>query len=284
MTQVVHLRHVRCGRAAVLDLDRPLVVHAHSSQHLLLHLGGAPTRFGVNRDLMPLCGDSGVFVDTWQPHWYPHIGAATRSRILALYLDPDWLSRHGACMGFGAMHNALCVGAHAARLIGSFVSELPEHDDGRDGVLECLLLELLAALRPAAAGHQAALRPVLTTAVHLPEIDRPKLDRRIRKTLLFMRGHVGQRPDFAQIASEAGLSRPHFFELFQRDLGLTPNVYWNTLRMESALSQLADRSLSVAAVSANLGFSAQSNFTRFFRDIQGVAPAEYRAARVQTIS
>jgi AraC family transcriptional regulator len=59
---------------------------------------------------------------------------------------------------------------------------------------------------------------------------------------------------------------------------LTPNVYWNTLRMEEALRQLATSSESLTAVACNLGFTTQSNFTRFFRDHAGVPPMLYREA------
>ena len=274
MTRALHVRHLPFGRAALLDLDRPLVIHAHSRQHLLLHMGGAEGTFGVNHHVFPLMPEHAVFVDSWQPHWYPHARPGQQSRVLALYLDPPWFAAQDTARKFAPEHNSLRVGRLAAHWAALFVAELQEHEDGRDGVLEYALLELLASLEPAAAATPTAG----------PWGKPPLLDRRIDKTLLYLREHVGERPDFASVASAAGLSRPHFFELFQRQLGLTPNVYWNVLRMESAIAQLTDPRVSVAAISANLGFSAQSNFTRFFRDIQGVAPAEYRAARIPTPS
>ncbi|MBC7779351.1 MAG: helix-turn-helix transcriptional regulator [Proteobacteria bacterium] len=91
-----------------------------------------------------------------------------------------------------------------------------------------------------------------------------------------MRDNVGGRLDLEHLARACGLSRPHFFELFRRDLQLSPGVFWNMLRMEQALARLDACNTPLSTVAADLGFSAQSNFTRFFRDIQGVAPLEYR--------
>ena len=81
-----------------------------------------------------------------------------------------------------------------------------------------------------------------------------------------------------EVARNVGLSRPHFFALFKEQTSLTPNVYWNTLRMEEALRQVECCDESLTAVACNLGFTTQGNFTRFFRDHAGVPPTLYREA------
>ena len=73
------------------------------------------------------------------------------------------------------------------------------------------------------------------------------------------------------------LSRPHFFALFKEQTNLTPNVYWNTLRMEEAVRQLQSQD-SLISVACNLGFTTPGNFSRFFRDHAGVPPTLYREA------
>ena len=61
-------------------------------------------------------------------------------------------------------------------------------------------------------------------------------------------------------------------------MNLTPNVYWNTLRMEEALRQLRNSEQPLTALACDLGFTTQGNFTRFFRDHAGVPPTLYREA------
>jgi AraC-like DNA-binding protein len=53
------------------------------------------------------------------------------------------------------------------------------------------------------------------------------------------------------------------------------------LCIESAIAKLSSGSRKIAEVSAELGFSAQSNFTRFFQQQVGIPPSEYRRAAVK---
>jgi methylphosphotriester-DNA--protein-cysteine methyltransferase len=62
------------------------------------------------------------------------------------------------------------------------------------------------------------------------------------------------------------LSRPNFFVQFKRTTGLTPAIFLNTLRMESAYRMLFERDRNIIDVGNDLGFEAHSNFTRFFRE------------------
>ena len=50
------------------------------------------------------------------------------------------------------------------------------------------------------------------------------------------------------------------------------------LCVETAIARLSSGQGKIAEVSAELGFSAQSNFTRFFLNQVGVPPSEYRRA------
>jgi len=75
-----------------------------------------------------------------------------------------------------------------------------------------------------------------------------------------------------------------FYDLFQICTGFSPRTYLDLLCIEAAISRLSSGRGKIAEVSAELGFSAQSNFTRFFLNQVGVPPSEYRraAARPET--
>jgi AraC family transcriptional regulator len=51
-----------------------------------------------------------------------------------------------------------------------------------------------------------------------------------------------------------------------------------------AISKLSSGRGRIADVSAELGFSAQSNFTRFFQQQVGIPPSEYRRAAVKPVA
>jgi AraC family transcriptional regulator len=103
-------------------------------------------------------------------------------------------------------------------------------------------------------------------------------DFRLRKALTLMRENVARDLDMETVARKSGLSRAHFFSIFRDELELTPAIFWNSLRMEEAMLQMRSSPESLTSVASNLGFNAQCNFTRFFRQRTGVAPSEYRRA------
>ena len=78
------------------------------------------------------------------------------------------------------------------------------------------------------------------------------------------------------VAREVGLSRPHFYKLFRVQIGLTPNLYLNALRMERAIDMLATSKEAVANIGFDLGFSSQASFSRFFISNGVVPPSAYR--------
>jgi len=102
------------------------------------------------------------------------------------------------------------------------------------------------------------------------------LDHRLRAAIAHMRTHVSEKTSIDEIAAKVGLSRAHFFALFHRCTGVTPNVYLNVLRMETAINDLSAGAHSLTDISYDLGFSAPAHFTRFFKQNLGITPSEYR--------
>jgi transcriptional regulator GlxA family with amidase domain len=101
-------------------------------------------------------------------------------------------------------------------------------------------------------------------------------DFRVRRSLRLIQEKVGEEMPIDEVARSVGLSRPHFFKLFKQFMGVTPNVYINTLRSENAISDLLSTPKSVTDIAFDLGFSSQASFTRFFSSNVGIAPSEYR--------
>jgi AraC family transcriptional regulator len=92
MSNAIRIFQGKFGRVALLDMDRPLVTHAHSQCHVLLKASGADTFFAVRDRLHPLTDETAVLVNSWEPHCYAHQNPdAPRTVILALYIEPVWL-------------------------------------------------------------------------------------------------------------------------------------------------------------------------------------------------
>jgi transcriptional regulator GlxA family with amidase domain len=103
-------------------------------------------------------------------------------------------------------------------------------------------------------------------------------DFRVRKSIKLLAESAGAEIEFDAIAREAGLSLPHFYQLFRTQTGVTPHLYVNTLLMERALDSLVATDASMADIGFDLGFSSQSAFTHFFANNVGMAPTDYRRA------
>ena len=136
--------------------------------------------------------------------------------------------------------------------------------------LEFMLQELLLSIvETYLVRRQAGARPWRGS---------PFADNRIRKALALLRAHPNKEVNIDAHASQVGLSRSRFYDLFQVSTGRSPRAYLDMLCIESAIAKLSSGRGRIAEVSAELGFSAQSNFTRFFQHQVGIPPSEYRRA------
>jgi AraC-like DNA-binding protein len=137
------------------------------------------------------------------------------------------------------------------------------------------------------AEHEALLSELMIAVIErftpwksfprsIRELNASACDRRIRRAADYIRVNAGGEADIDTLAKEAGLSRAHFFRLFQSSIGLPPKVYLNVVRMEQAMEAVLHHDFPVGEIGARLGFSDPAHFTRFFRNNAGVSPSEFR--------
>jgi len=273
MSRALRITHGAFGRVALLDMDRSLVRHAHPHCHVLLKIDGDDTQFAVGSRLAPLTDAYAVLVNAWEPHAYVHDPARRNALILALYIEPAWLRAFRSNWitsggpGFFANSNGL-VDVDIRHLAHDLVSEmvLPA---GSAVLREQLLSELMIRVI-------TRFTPWRQPSALWDAARRPGMDRRVRHAIATMRDDLAAGLRMEEIARRAGLSRAHFFRLFERSTGVTPHVFLNMLRIERAVHAVADSDASLVAIGDRLGFVSQAHFSRFFRDHVSVAPREFR--------
>jgi AraC-like DNA-binding protein len=91
-----------------------------------------------------------------------------------------------------------------------------------------------------------------------------------------IRRHYDQPLQVSELAAGAGLSVYQFEQRIRRIFQVTAGQLIQKVRMEAAVMHLLRSDASVAAIASRCGYSDQSAFTRKFRDIVGLSPAEYR--------
>ena len=78
------------------------------------------------------------------------------------------------------------------------------------------------------------------------------------------------------------MSRAALAARFMHLVGHAPMHYLALWRMQMAARLLADGSMKVAAVAYEVGYTSEAAFSRAFKKLVGVSPAEWRDSAAQT--
>ena len=269
MSKALALSHGAFGRAAIYALNRTITTHAHREGHLIFNIADTPSMARVGRTDVLCEARTAAAVSPWEPHSF-HPLSVEAALVLVLYIKPMWFLEHTNsaefALSFGTKRLALTPDiSHLVRRLSVLMME-----DSSALEVEALLFDLTRRCY----GHS------WKTATERPcRMPRPRLsDYRVRRSQKLMRDCVCDAQGVDAIAAEVGLSRPHFFKLFKQQTGVTPNIYFNTLRSEQAIEDLTASAKSVTEIGLDLGFSSQASFTRFFSLNVGISPTDYRRA------
>lgn len=269
MSKALAVGHGEYGRAALYDLDRPITTHAHREGHLIFYVAGCEPQMQIGSQ--PLVCDAGTAaaISPWMPHSF---GANGRCLSLTLYIKPMWFLENTNSSDFALNFGRAAL--HLTPQIQSKVTKLTAQmlNDIHHARVEQLLIELTSECY--ALSWRGTQKPLIdTVATRISDF-------RIRRSQKLMMNYLADHEGLDHLAREVGLSRPHFFKLFKKQTGVTPNVYFNTLRSERAIEDLIDTDKSVTEIAHDLGFASQASFTRFFAHNVGIAPTDYqRVAR-----
>jgi AraC-like DNA-binding protein len=270
MSRAVSVFHGPFGRVSLYELDRPLIKHAHREAHLIFFVGGSPGLLRLDSESVVMNEQNAVAINAWEAHEFEPAGARQCGYFLTFYFNPQWLG------------HALGATSLTSRLFGEpKITVTPLLSKLRDDICDMLMMDvrnhidfgqklqqLLTAIKPKTeCMSHSQTRPALTG-----------LDFRLRKSLAILVPGITSEFSIDILAKTSGLSRAHFFSLFRKQVGVTPVVYMNTLRIENALDQVARTNIPITAIGENLGFSYQSAFTRFFSSHVGMPPTDYRRA------
>ncbi|MCT7377234.1 helix-turn-helix transcriptional regulator [Chelativorans salis] len=270
MTSSIKLFDGAFGYVSILNVASDLVTHAHEEVHIIIWLAGAAGEMTVGNERVRPGQHVAVGVNSLQPHCHDFPANGQEGRFLAFYIDPDWIAgrrgsqREESVFAASAIPTDRHLNESAFNLLESLTGgDMPAHlvEYETEHFIDLMFDTATSQQRRRSARARVAAR-----------------DHRVRKAAALMKSHVCERTCLDQVARSVGLSRPHFFALFKEQMGLTPNVYWNSMRMAEAARQLRASEQSLIDIACGLGFSTQGNFSRFFRDHFGVPPNAYRSA------
>ena len=88
-------------------------------------------------------------------------------------------------------------------------------------------------------------------------------------------------PDYSVevLSSDVGMHRMNLYRKLQSLVGMPPSEFIRTMRLKRAAQLLRDDpQLTVTEVSDRVGFNTPKYFTRYFREMFGRTPSQYRAS------
>lgn len=99
---------------------------------------------------------------------------------------------------------------------------------------------------------------------------------RIARSIAYMMDHLDEPVQVSTLAAQASVSPSHYFALFKRQTGTAPIDFFIRLRMNHARVLLDSTGSSVKEIAATMGYDDPFYFSRVFKSVHRVAPAEYR--------
>jgi AraC family transcriptional regulator len=145
------------------------------------------------------------------------------------------------------------------RLFMTLYQEFRRGDSASSLAIEGLILEMLAEVSRRQANGSTLYPPLWLT-----------------KALELLHDQFAETLTIPQMAVSVGVHPVHFAREFRRFYGCTVGEYVRQLRIEAACRKLRMSETPLAAIAAATGFADQTHFSRTFKRVVRMTPAEYR--------
>lgn len=257
------------GRVEVVKQHHDLVMHAHPYTHFSYWVSGGLVHSRVGQHTVQLGSNVALGVNSHVSHDLRLNDGNQAAIFLNLYLNDTWLDAQCKDLAQAMVlpHPSIGitpdVNVACKQLLTHLASPSREHALCLEADVAALVSKTIAS---AMTAEQLQAMPVR----------RRMIDYRLRVAIAHMQKNLGSPKVAEDVAEVVGLSRSRFFELFHDQLGTSPLVHWNAMRLEEALTRLNSREENMTSMAMDLGFSTPGNFSRFFRDHRGVTPSMYR--------
>jgi AraC-like DNA-binding protein len=273
MFNALRLFEGRFGRVVLTESVGPQPVHTHAEHQLILKYDGTDRQFQIGGEREMLSRNDILFINANRPHETLANEDGSRSRLLLMNISPDWFVQTFPAMFRGTEQGPYprtldAVTPHIRKIADAMAIDMMNDRFLSADRLEFMVQELILSIIDSYIAKRRSTSPMWRGSKFA--------DSRIRRAIAILRARPNKDVNMDDIASQVGLSRSRFYDLFQMCTGRSPREYLDMLCVETAITRLSTSDTKIGDVSAELGFSAQSNFTRFFLNQVGASPSEYR--------
>ena len=198
------------------------------------------------------------FLPSNQCHSLAFPGAETRA--FSVDISSFWLERARE-YSLKLEDSVHCQGGLLSGLFMKLYCEFRQMDNASPLAIEGLILEMLA---------EASRRQVKVSDRTPPHW--------LTQTLELLHEQFSEQLTLTHLATSVGVHPVHLAREFRKFYHGTIGEYVRQLRVEQTCRALSASDVPLAAIGSAAGFSDQSHFSRTFKRVIGMTPAEYRRA------
>lgn len=99
----------------------------------------------------------------------------------------------------------------------------------------------------------------------------------------YIKANLNEKISIDSLSNKACMSKATFYRLFKRELGISPNDYILSEKINKAKELLSHPGNKIAAISYELGFSDSNYFIRAFKKIVGITPGAFQVQALHQV-
>jgi AraC-like DNA-binding protein len=99
----------------------------------------------------------------------------------------------------------------------------------------------------------------------------------------YIKANLNEKISIDSLSNKACMSKATFYRLFKRELGISPNDYILTEKINKAKELLNKPGNKIAAISYELGFTDSNYFIKAFKKVVGITPGAYQLQAIHQL-
>ncbi|MBN1926803.1 MAG: helix-turn-helix transcriptional regulator [Prolixibacteraceae bacterium] len=104
-------------------------------------------------------------------------------------------------------------------------------------------------------------------------------DKRVLRVIDYIERHIGDKLPNEELAETGSMAVNSFLRLFKSTTGSTLQQFIQNKRIEKALVLMHNPSLSIEQIAGECGFSDRQHFSKVFKRVVNISPAQYRKSQ-----